>query len=194
VAPSENDIAKGMVMNISPLSTADSSSAQSSGSASLEQRLKTLEQQLQQIKQGKSDEKTKAAKIKELALFVKQDLGFDLLDMATAVDWVKENRFELVYFFQKSTAPSEKFFVKVVLPREGEPSAPSLCGVYDSADWQERETYDLMGIKFEGHPDLRRILLWEGYPGWPLRKDYVHTPDIYDNGSEIGTPKPAGAK
>ena len=135
-----------------------------------------------------------ALKIKDLAVFVKQDLGFDLLDMVTAVDWVKENRFELVYFFQKSTAPSEKFFVKADLPREGELSAPSLCGVYDSADWQERETYDLMGIKFEGHPDLRRILLWEGYPGWPLRKDYVHTRDIYDNGSEIGTPKPAGAK
>jgi NADH-quinone oxidoreductase subunit C len=117
--------------------------------------------------------------------------GFDLLDMVTAVDWVKENRFEMVYFFQKSSAPSEKLFLKADLPRQGEPSAPTLCGVYDAANWQEREVYDLMGIKFEGHPDLRRILLWEGYPGCPLRKDYVHTPDMYDNGAEIGLPKAA---
>lgn len=113
-------------------------------------------------------------------------MGFDLLDMVTSIDWVKENRFELVYFFQKSGAPAEKLFLKADLPREGEPSVPSLCDLYDAANWQEREVYDLMGIRFEGHPDLRRILLWEGYPGWPLRKDYVHTQDIYDNGAEIG--------
>jgi NADH-quinone oxidoreductase subunit C len=129
--------------------------------------------------------KVPAAEIKAAASLLKE-LGYDLLDMVTAVDWVKENRFEMVYYFQKSDAPSEKLYIKADVPREGEPSVPSLCGLYDAANWQEREVYDLMGIRFEGHPDLRRILLWEGYPGWPLRKDYVHTQDIYDNGAEIG--------
>jgi len=102
---------------------------------------------------------------------------------------VKENRFELVYYFQKSSVPSEKFFLKADLPRDAEPKAPSLALLFEAADWQEREIFDLFGISFTGHPDLRRILLWEGYPGWPLRKDYVHTPDRYDSGSEIGLPK-----
>jgi NADH:ubiquinone oxidoreductase subunit C len=136
--------------------------------------------------------KVPAASLKDVAALLKE-LGFDLLDMVTAVDWVKENRFELVYFFQKSMAPAEKLYIKADLPREGEPSAPSLAGLYDAANWQERETYDLLGIKYEGHPDLRRILLWEGYPGWPLRKDYVHTQDIYDNGAEIGLPNKKSA-
>ena len=130
-----------------------------------------------------------AARVRDVAAFLKEQ-GFDLLDMVTAVDWIKENRMELVYFFQKAETPSEKLFVKADLPREN-PSVATLSDLYDAANWQERETYDLLGIKFEGHPDLRRILLWEGYPGWPLRKDYVHTPDMYDNGSEIGLPKAA---
>ena len=124
----------------------------------------------------------------EVGAFVRE-LGFDLLTLETAVDWAKENRFELVYYFQKSSAPSEKFFLKADLPRDPEPKAPSLAHIFEAADWQEREIYDLFGIGFTGHPDLRRILLWEGYPGWPLRKDYVHTPDRYDNGTEIGLPK-----
>jgi NADH:ubiquinone oxidoreductase subunit C len=136
--------------------------------------------------------KVPAADVKAAAGLLKEQ-GFDLLDMVTAVDWMKENRFEMVYFFQKAAAPAEKLFLKADLPRTAEPSVPSLCGLYDAANWQEREVYDLMGIKFEGHPDLRRILLWEGYPGWPLRKDYVHTPDMYDNGAEIGLPKAAPA-
>jgi NADH-quinone oxidoreductase subunit C len=127
----------------------------------------------------------------DIAGFLKTELGFDLLTMETAVDWAKENRFELLYFFQKSSSPSEKLFLKADLPREAEPQAPSLARIFESADWQEREIFDLFGISFTGHPDLRRILLWEGYPGRPLRKDYVHTPDRYDNGSEIGLPKAA---
>lgn len=134
--------------------------------------------------------KVAASELREAVQALKNE-GFDLLDMVTAVDWLKESRFEMVYYFQKSAAPAEKLFLKVDLPRDAQPSVPSLCALFDAANWQEREVYDLMGITFEGHPDQRRILLWEGYPGWPLRKDYVHTPDMYDNGAEIGLPKAA---
>ncbi|MGQ0644258.1 MAG: NADH-quinone oxidoreductase subunit C, partial [Elusimicrobiota bacterium] len=114
--------------------------------------------------------------------------------MVTAVDWIKENRLERVYHFLKSAQPAEKVFLKADLPREEAPSVPSLVPLWDTADWQEREIYDLLGIRFEGHRRLARILLWEGYAGYPLRKDYVHTPDRYDNGQEIGVPqRPAAA-
>lgn len=136
--------------------------------------------------------KVSSAEIKSAAQALK-GLGFDLLDMVTSIDWLKDGKFELVYFFQKSSAPAEKVFLKADVSREGEPSVPSLCGLYDAANWQEREVYDLMGIRFEGHPDQRRILLWEGFPGWPLRKDYVHTLDTMDNGGEIGLPKAPAA-
>lgn len=137
--------------------------------------------------------KVPAPKIYEVAAFLKNDLRFDFLNFLTAVDYNKENRFELVYHFMQSDAPTAELFVKVDLPRDGEPALPSLTPLYAAADWQERETYDLFGIRFTGHPNLRRILLWEGYGGWPLRKDYVHTADKYDNGSEIGLPKAAPA-
>jgi NADH:ubiquinone oxidoreductase subunit C len=134
------------------------------------------------------------ARVAELAAFLRDGLGFDLLNFLTAVDWVKENRFELVYHFTRSADPKVRVVVKADLPREGEPRLPSIAALYAAADWQERETYDLFGIGFDGHPNPKRILLWEGYPGWPLRKDYVHTLDKYDNGQEIGLPKaPAAA-
>ncbi len=135
--------------------------------------------------------KATAGDIKMLSSKLKNELKFDLLNMLTAVDFINESRFEVVYQFVRASAPAELVFVKLDLPRAGEPVVPSLAGLYASADWQERETYDLFGIRFEGHPNPTRILLWEGYPGWPLRKDYVHTPDRYDNGSEIGLPKVA---
>jgi NADH/F420H2 dehydrogenase subunit C len=134
--------------------------------------------------------KIQATQVAEVAAYLKTTLGFDMLPMLTAIDWgVQENRFEMVYHFMKSSEPKEHFFLKADLPREDSPILPSLASIYGSANWQEREVYDLYGIRFSGHPDLRRILLWEGYPGWPLRKDYVHTQDRYDNGSEIGLPK-----
>ena len=138
--------------------------------------------------------KVPSARIADLAAYLKKTQNFDFLNFLTAVDYVKENRFELVYHFMRSAEPVAQLFVKVDLPREGEPSVPSIAPLFASADWQERETFDLFGIRFDGHPNHKRILLWEGYPGWPLRKDYVHVQDKYDNGSEIGTPKAAGSK
>lgn len=127
--------------------------------------------------------------LKKIGIKLKNELKFDLLNMLTAVDFIKENKFEVVYQFVRTSAPADVVFLKLELPRTGEPLVPSLAPLFSSADWQERETYDLFGIRFEGHPNHTRILLWEGYPGWPLRKDYVHTPDRYDNGSELGLPK-----
>ena len=65
------------------------------------------------------------------------------------------------------------------LPRK-EASVPSLYGIFMAADWQEREVYDMFGIKFEGHPNLKRILTQDGQQGYPLRKDFEHTADRFD--------------
>jgi NADH-quinone oxidoreductase subunit C len=98
-----------------------------------------------------------------------KDLGFDRLGMVTAVD--RGEVFELVYRLH-SRSMSAALFLKTSVARQ-EPSAASLVNIWPSALWQERETYDLFGIVFEGHPDLRRILLPEEWEGHPLRKDYA---------------------
>ncbi|NEP10396.1 MAG: NAD(P)H-quinone oxidoreductase subunit J [Symploca sp. SIO2C1] len=72
----------------------------------------------------------------------------------------------------------EEVRVKVFLPRDN-PQVPSLYWIWKGADWQERETYDMYGIIFEGHPNLKRILMPEDWVGWPLRKDYI-SPDFYE--------------
>ena len=69
--------------------------------------------------------------------------------------------------------------LKVFLCREGTPSLPSIYGLFRGADWQERETFDMYGIEFEGHPHPKRLLMPEDWKGWPLRKDYVQ-PDFYE--------------
>jgi NAD(P)H-quinone oxidoreductase subunit J len=69
--------------------------------------------------------------------------------------------------------------LKVFLSREGTPSLPSIYGLFRGADWQERETFDMYGIEFEGHPHPKRLLMPEDWKGWPLRKDYVQ-PDFYE--------------
>lgn len=65
-----------------------------------------------------------------------------------------------------------KVFLRVTAPRDN-PEIPSVVGIWPGANWHERENYDMLGIRFRGHPDLRRILTWEGYEGYPLRKDFV---------------------
>ncbi|HGY5535916.1 MAG: NAD(P)H-quinone oxidoreductase subunit J [Prochlorococcus sp.] len=69
--------------------------------------------------------------------------------------------------------------LKVFLSRDGSPSLPSLYGLFRGADWQERETFDMFGISFDGHPHPKRLLMPEDWQGWPLRKDYVQ-PDFYE--------------
>jgi NAD(P)H-quinone oxidoreductase subunit J len=72
----------------------------------------------------------------------------------------------------------EELRVKVFLPRE-DPKVPSVYWIWKTADWQERESYDMFGIIYEGHPNLKRLLMPEDWVGWPLRKDYV-SPDFYE--------------
>ena len=97
-----------------------------------------------------------------------KSLGFDRLGMVTAVD--RDDRFELVYRVT-SREMTTGMFLKAFVPRN-EPRARSLVPLWPAALWQEREVYDMFGIEFVGHPDLRRILLPEDWVGYPLRKDY----------------------
>lgn len=106
-----------------------------------------------------------------ISAFLKDDprLQFDYLNSLTAVDWL--DRFEVVYHLY-SIPRKHHVTLKVRLDREN-PTLPSVTSVWKAANWQEREVYDMFGIRFEGHPDLRRILLEEDWVGYPLRKDYV---------------------
>jgi NADH-quinone oxidoreductase subunit C len=99
--------------------------------------------------------------------------GFDFLCDVTAIDWSMEvsPRFTVIYHLY-STARFEYLRVAANLASDTEPSAPSVVPLWAGANWHERETYDMFGIKFEGHPDLRRILMWDEYPHFPLRKEF----------------------
>jgi NAD(P)H-quinone oxidoreductase subunit J len=85
--------------------------------------------------------------------------------------------YHLVKVKDNVTQP-EEVRVKVFLPRE-DPTLPSVYWIWKTADWQERETYDMYGIVYEGHPNLKRLLMPEDWVGWPLRKDYI-SPDFYE--------------
>ncbi len=100
-------------------------------------------------------------------------LEFNMLNSISAVDYV--DHFELVYH-ATSTINMLSAVVKTRVYGRETPSLPSVTGVWQGADFQEREIWDLMGVAFEGHPNLKRIMLWEGYEGHPLRKDYMEPP------------------
>ena len=97
-----------------------------------------------------------------------RDIGFDRLGMVTAVD--RDEFFTMVYRLQ-SRSMSSAIFMKTKVPRD-DARIDSLFDVWPAANWQEREVFDLFGIVFDGHPDLRRILLPADFDGHPLRKDY----------------------
>jgi len=95
----------------------------------------------------------------------------DYLSDVTAVDYPPE-RLELIYHLYSMSKKHGPVVLAVKLPR-GNPVASSVTPIWRGAEFQEREVYDLFGVTFEGHPDLRRILMWEGFEGHPMRKDYV---------------------
>ena len=99
------------------------------------------------------------------------DLKFEILSDLTAVDLPKENKIQVVYHLY-SYGHRRQIVLKVDLARE-EPRVTTMEGVWKAANWMEREVFDLFGVVFEGHSDLRRIMLPEDWVGHPLRKDYV---------------------
>ena len=107
-----------------------------------------------------------------VAKFLKESVEFKMnyLSSVTAVDYLEflESVYHL-YSVDKRTGP---VVLKVRVPRNN-PKIPSLVSIFRGAEFQEREAYDMFGIFYEGHPDLRRIFMWEGFEGFPLRKDYI---------------------
>jgi NADH:ubiquinone oxidoreductase subunit D/NADH:ubiquinone oxidoreductase subunit C len=111
-----------------------------------------------------------ADQLLDFAIKVRDEFGYDYLSSVTGVDYFPDEKMEVVYHAYRSKGGPALVF-KVQIPRE-KPVVPSLVSVYPGADFQEREAWDLLGIHFSDHPDLRRILTWEGFEGHPLRKDW----------------------
>lgn len=134
----------------------------------------------------------------EVCTFLRDDprLRFEILNDISGVDYLEPDakkaakagfdpHLEVVYHLSSFTYPGRRFTLKVVLPRwkddqPGElPEVPTLCEVWRTADWQEREVYDLLGVRFLGHPNLQRILLADDWEGYPLRKDYEYPQEYH---------------
>jgi NADH-quinone oxidoreductase subunit C len=115
----------------------------------------------------------KAARIVEVSRFLKRTVGIELdhCNVITGVDYPKRNVIEVVYHLF-SYRHRHGIVLKVEADRAA-PIVPSVEGVWKAANWMEREAYDLLGVSFLGHPDLRRLLLPDDWQGWPLRKDYA---------------------
>jgi len=112
-----------------------------------------------------------AERMAEVCAFAKNDLGFDyLVDLSSLDHYGADPRWTLVYELRNLTTNAELRLKTDVSEEKSE--LPSVLGVWATANWHEREIYDMMGLRFRGHPDLRRILMWEGYPYHPLRKDF----------------------
>jgi len=114
----------------------------------------------------------KAPRVAEVAGFLKSDdgLDFNFLNSISAVDYI--NHFDVVYHLT-SLNKLHTAIMKTRLDGRDDLSLPSVYHLWRGADFQEREIWDLMGIRFDGHPNLKRIMLWEGFEGHPLRKDYL---------------------
>jgi NADH-quinone oxidoreductase subunit C/D len=113
-----------------------------------------------------------ADKLIEVATAIRDDYGFNYLSNATAVDYLGQgDHMEMVYHAFRIPAGGPGLVFKAQTSRDN-PSIPSLVRIWPGADFQEREAYDLYGIRFPGHPNLKRILLWDGFDGHPMRKDW----------------------
>jgi len=142
------------------------------------QLAKTLKQQFKEIVSGPVEfrgewtlEVSDASRIAEVCQFAKSKQGFDFLVDLTTIDNHEETpRWTAVYHLY-GFGHSCHMRLKTSVSEEAS-ELPTVSTVWRTANWHEREAYDMMGIRFAGHPDLRRILMWEGYPYFPLRKDF----------------------
>jgi NADH-quinone oxidoreductase subunit D/NADH-quinone oxidoreductase subunit C/D len=125
----------------------------------------------------------------EFAAVLRDEMGYDYLSSVTGVDRLPDGKMEVVYHaYRISGGPGLVF--KAQVPRD-DPVVPSLVSVFPGADFQEREAWDLLGIRFAGHPNLKRILMWEGFQGHPLRKDW-HEPYFEEEGKPFKNRWPSG--
>jgi NADH-quinone oxidoreductase subunit C len=112
-----------------------------------------------------------ASRIRDICFYARDLLGYDmLLDLSGVDNFGTDPRFEVVYELY-SMAKKTHLRFKIATP-EDVAEVPTVSDIWPTANWHEREAWDLVGIKFKNHPDLRRILMWEGYPYHPLRKDF----------------------
>ncbi len=125
----------------------------------------------------------------EFATSLRDEFGYDFLSSITGVDYLTEGQMEVVYHAYKTTG-GPAFVYKVQVPREN-PVVPSLTPIFPGANLQEREAWDLVGIRFEGHPNLKRVLTWEGFEGHPLQKDW-REPFYEEDGKPFKSRWPGG--
>jgi len=114
------------------------------------------------------------ARLFDIARLLKEELGYNFLVDLTAADYLpRKPRFEVVYHFMNLATKAR---LRIKVPSDDQhPEVPSLTPLWPIANWLEREAWDLLGVRFTGHPDLKRILLYEEFEGHPLRKDYPKT-------------------
>ena len=109
--------------------------------------------------------------LREITKFCRDELSFDYLIDITSIDnFGEEPRFAIVYHLY-SMSHAAHLRLKLAVSEEAG-AVDTVSDIWPTANWHEREIYDMMGIKFNGHPDLRRILMWDGYPFFPLRKEF----------------------
>ncbi|MCC6551644.1 MAG: NADH-quinone oxidoreductase subunit C [Polyangiaceae bacterium] len=115
--------------------------------------------------------------IEEIGLHLRDELGFDYLECITGVDYPDTQKIVVVYHVY-SYDRKQRVVLKAFLDRE-DPAMPTVVNVWSAANWQERECFDLLGVLFEGHPDLRRLLMPDDWEGHPLRKDFEEKPEYH---------------
>ena len=142
-----------------------------------EELLASLEKPLGEKIQSKTEFRSETtytilpSDLREIAKFCRDELSFDCLIDITSIDnFGEEPRFEIVY--ELYSMPSAVYVRLKFHVSEEMGALDTVSDIWPTANWHEREIYDMMGIKFNGHPDLRRILMWDGYPFFPLRKEF----------------------
>lgn len=147
-----------------------------------------------EVRRGEASITIRADRNFDVCRFIKEELGYDYLNCLSGVDWPADSELEVAYAISSLRRPG-KILLRARVPRS-EPVLRSVVSLWGTANWHEREAFDLFGIRFENHPDLRRILLPEDWIGHPLRKDYQDerfVPYPWDDRKPGGVARPTTA-